>query len=93
MLGIPVLGICYGYHVIIKHFGGEIGKERIREDGQFEVTLDTSCDLFEGLEKTQNVLLTHGDFVKMVQQIIVQVFITLFYSYLIVCYQWVGLVI
>lgn len=66
-LGIPILGICYGYHVIIKHFGGEIGKENIREDGQFEVTIDTTSQLFEGLERVQSVLLTHGDFAKKVQ--------------------------
>jgi GMP synthase (glutamine-hydrolysing) len=65
-LGVPILGICYGYHLIIKHFGGEIGKECNREDGQFEVKLDTSCLLFNELSPDQDVLLTHGDFAKMV---------------------------
>ena len=32
-----------------------------REDGQHEVHVDTTSPLFEGLEPSQQVLLTHGD--------------------------------
>lgn len=48
--------------MIIKHYGGEVSKERVREDGQFEITLDTENNaLFQSMERNQNVLLTHGD--------------------------------
>ena len=60
-IGIPILGICYGFHLIVKHFGGVVSKENLREDGQFEVKLDTSCPLFANVSETEKVLLTHGD--------------------------------
>ena len=59
-LGIPILGICYGFHLIVKYYGGEI-VTGFREDGQFEVKLDTSSPLFKAMDETQQVLLTHGD--------------------------------
>lgn len=66
-LGVPILGICYGFHTIIKHYGGEVSKERVREDGQFEVTFETDNNsLFQSMERNQQVLLTHGDSVKTV---------------------------
>ncbi|XP_003384374.2 PREDICTED: GMP synthase [glutamine-hydrolyzing]-like isoform X1 [Amphimedon queenslandica] len=66
-LGVPILGICYGFHTIIKHYGGEVSKGMMREDGQFEVILETDNNsLFESMERNQQVLLTHGDSVKTV---------------------------
>jgi GMP synthase (glutamine-hydrolysing) len=59
--------------LIIKHFGGEIGKECNREDGQFEVKLDTSCLLFNELSPDQDVLLTHGDFAKMLPDCLIPI--------------------
>ena len=61
-LGIPVLGICYGLQLMNHEFGGLIEKKTAREDGQFEIEIDTTSQLFTGLKSTrQNVLLTHGD--------------------------------
>ncbi len=65
---VPVLGICYGLQLIVKHFGGRVGSEKIREDGQFEVTLDIKCPLFELMSVKEMALLTHGDSVLMVTQ-------------------------
>ena len=31
--GIPVLGLCYGFHLIAKYYGGVIHKEKQREYG------------------------------------------------------------
>ena len=49
------------FTLIVKHFGGVVSKEKLREDGQFEVTLDTSCPLFADISRSEKVLLTHGD--------------------------------
>lgn len=59
--GIPVLGICYGFQLITKHFGGKVGQANVREDGQFEVLLNTKSSLFESMNEKEMVLLTHGD--------------------------------
>ena len=59
--GIPILGICYGNHLINQAFGGTVEKKSTREDGQFRIKVDPSTLLFDGLDAWQNVLLTHGD--------------------------------
>ncbi|KAK6735709.1 hypothetical protein RB195_018750 [Necator americanus] len=59
--GLPVLGICYGFQLMNKGHGGSVAKEKVREDGQCTVRLNTSCDLFQGLNENEQVLLTHGD--------------------------------
>lgn len=52
-LGVPVLGICYGLHILNDAHGGTVERKPIREDGQFEIQIDTSCPLFEGLSSNQ----------------------------------------
>ena len=48
--GLPILGICYGFHLINKHFGGTIGKKKAREDGQFTVEIKTSTGLLMNVQ-------------------------------------------
>ena len=45
-----------------------MGRERTREDGQFEITLDTSSPLFLNMSNNEKVLLTHGDSVQIVSR-------------------------
>ncbi|XP_032591943.1 GMP synthase [glutamine-hydrolyzing] [Drosophila grimshawi] len=65
-LKIPMLGICYGMQLINKEFGGSVLKTDLREDGQQNIEIETSCPLFSRLSRTQAVLLTHGDSVERV---------------------------
>eukprot|EP00730_Choanoeca_flexa_P019431 TRINITY_DN9491_c0_g1_i2.p1 TRINITY_DN9491_c0_g1~~TRINITY_DN9491_c0_g1_i2.p1 ORF type:complete len:678 (+),score=189.18 TRINITY_DN9491_c0_g1_i2:35-2035(+) len=60
-LGVPVFGICYGFQLINKSFGGTVHAKEHRQDGQQEIEIDSSCSLFSSLEAREQVLLTHGD--------------------------------
>jgi GMP synthase (glutamine-hydrolysing) len=60
-LGIPILGICYGMQLMTEHFGGRVHKAERREYGYADIHLETSNGLFEGLEKTLPVWMSHGD--------------------------------
>ncbi len=60
-LDIPILGICYGMQLITLQMGGKVEKKDTREDGPFTIQVENDSLLFDGLEKEQQVLLTHGD--------------------------------
>lgn len=60
-LGVPVLGICYGMHLLNVHFGGVVSGGRSSEYGVTELRVDPASPLFEGLEAEQRVLMSHGD--------------------------------
>jgi len=62
--GLPVLGICYGFHIINREFHGTIQRKEFREDGQFTIKVDTTSPLFNSMDEEQQALLTHGDSVQ-----------------------------
>ncbi len=62
-LGVPVLGICYGNHLMAKLLGGEVKSSDSREYGHTETELNTSCDLFKGFEKSTITWISHTDYI------------------------------
>ena len=60
-LGVPVLGICYGMHLLAHHLGGRLAASEFREYGPAELTLTRESHLWFGLHKTSTVWMSHGD--------------------------------
>ena len=59
---IPVLGICYGAHLMAHELGGDVlPADRKREYGPASVTITRDDDLFAGIDREQPVWMSHGD--------------------------------
>ncbi len=58
---IPVLGICYGHHLIVYLLGGSIDSKDNKEYGRTELLIEKDNLLFEGLEREEIVWMSHGD--------------------------------
>jgi GMP synthase (glutamine-hydrolysing) len=58
---IPVLGICYGAHLMARELGGDVLPATRREYGPATVTITSADGLFTGLEREQPVWMSHGD--------------------------------
>ncbi|QQP91806.1 glutamine-hydrolyzing GMP synthase [Skermanella rosea] len=61
---VPVLGICYGQHVMCAQLGGEVTGSEHREYGRAYVDVKEPCALFEGmweLGAREQVWMSHGD--------------------------------
>jgi GMP synthase (glutamine-hydrolysing) len=65
---LPVLGICYGLHLMAHALGGAVVPAARREYGPavIEVVADASCPLFAGLPRELTVWMSHGDHVETV---------------------------
>jgi len=64
-LGIPILGICYGMHLICHTLGGEVASGGSGEYGRVKVTPDASSSaLFGGAKEPFIALMSHRDVVK-----------------------------
>ena len=63
-LGVPVLGICYGMQLMSDHFGGVVDSNIVKEYGQNEVIINNKVPIFDGLAEKQQVLMSHGDTVR-----------------------------
>lgn len=61
-LGIPVLGICYGFQVMATHLGGEVAHTGLREYGATNVTVvGDGGVLLAGQPAGQTTWMSHGD--------------------------------
>lgn len=62
-LDLPILGLCYGHQLMQKCYGGKVGKAEVGEFGFAKLNLNEniSSPLFKGLEKTEQVWMSHQD--------------------------------
>lgn len=56
---VPVLGICYGFQLLVHGFGGEVAPAAKREYGRMSVTTTASALFPEA--GVQSVWMSHGD--------------------------------
>ncbi|QHC60850.1 glutamine-hydrolyzing GMP synthase [Rathayibacter sp. VKM Ac-2760] len=61
-LGIPVLGICYGFQVMAKTLGGEVANTGLREYGATDAAVSADGGVLLGDQPVdQTVWMSHGD--------------------------------
>lgn len=60
-LGVPTLGICYGFQVMAQALGGQVANTGLREYGATDATIVTEGTLLAGQPVEQNVWMSHGD--------------------------------
>jgi len=62
-LGIPVLGLCYGAHLMMHVLGGRVGKAPVREFGKTEVAVDKTSPLFQNVSEHTICWMSHFDYI------------------------------
>ena len=60
-LGVPVLGICYGMHLMARDLGGRVRSSNHREYGLAELEVVAEGSVFVGTPRRQPVWMSHGD--------------------------------
>ncbi|MGE4490413.1 MAG: glutamine-hydrolyzing GMP synthase [Kiritimatiellales bacterium] len=65
-LNIPILGICYGMQLTAQALGGAVKPGLKREYGKAMMDVTGDCPIFQGLEKSLQVWMSHGDKVEVI---------------------------
>jgi GMP synthase (glutamine-hydrolysing) len=60
-LDLPILGICYGLHLLVQHYGGKINTSDIKEYGFDEIKIIFKSDLFDDIPSITKVWMSHAD--------------------------------
>jgi GMP synthase (glutamine-hydrolysing) len=59
--GVPVLGICYGFQLMVAGLGGTVAHTGAREYGATTLVATAGGPLLAGTPKTRRVWMSHGD--------------------------------
>ncbi len=62
-MGVPVLGICYGFQWLSQTLQGKVEPSTHREYGHTDIEILANCELFDGLDAAEHmrVWMSHGD--------------------------------
>ena len=72
LLGVPILGICYGCQLMAHTLGGKVvaaQEDSAREYGRTEARFETDCTLFQGLPEQFFTWMSHGDYMARVPEV------------------------
>ncbi len=58
---VPILGVCYGYHLMVKLLGGKVIPLPTKEFGGVELEPTGHSLLFKGLQAREKIWMSHGD--------------------------------
>jgi GMP synthase (glutamine-hydrolysing) len=61
-LKVPFLGLCYGFQLICKNFGGIVEPADSREYGKSILRVIDNSDILQGVEDASIVWMSHGDY-------------------------------
>ena len=62
-LGVPILGICYGMHLVCGLLGAEVARADRREFGRAQLEIADGSGLFSAIPQRTTVWMSHGDHV------------------------------
>ncbi|PJC36723.1 glutamine-hydrolyzing GMP synthase [Candidatus Peregrinibacteria bacterium CG_4_9_14_0_2_um_filter_53_11] len=60
-LGVPILGVCYGHHLIAHLLGGKVESGMTKEYGLAQLSIKKSSGLFAGISGETQAWMSHGD--------------------------------
>jgi len=60
-MGIPILGICYGMQLMVKHFGGKVEPSEAREYGKASLKIGANLLFDQIIASHTQVWMSHGD--------------------------------
>ncbi len=60
-LNIPILGLCYGHHLLAQTFNGKVESGAKKEYGSIKIIVDKPIGILEGLKQEEKVWMSHGD--------------------------------
>lgn len=58
---IPILGICYGFQLLTKYFGGRVDRAHSSEYGRMRIEIQRENPLFDKIDHSFSVWMSHGD--------------------------------
>ena len=58
---VPILGVCYGFQLLINNFNGIVKSSGKAEYGNANINLTHKSMIFSDIDKTSNVWMSHGD--------------------------------
>ena len=62
-LKIPILGICYGLHLLVKNYGGIVENSKYGEYGLADLCIIKDSLLLKNVPSISKVWMSHGDIV------------------------------